>query len=138
MPLHVLLVGQGEEDFFLIREILGRAKSTLSAELDHAHSLQQAKAMLQQKSYELILFEYENGDPAAVRRISDFVQSGITTPFLLLTEHADENTIAEILQEGNWNFVEKSQLNAPSLIRTIRGTLALHSMQLKQQSVEES
>jgi two-component system cell cycle sensor histidine kinase/response regulator CckA len=138
MPLHVLLVGQREEDFFLIREILGRAKSTLFAELDHANSLEQAKTMLQQQSYDLILFEYENGDAAAVRLLSDFVQAGITIPFLLLTEHADENTVAGILQEGNWNFVEKSQLNGPSLVRTIRGTLALHSMQLKQQSAEKS
>lgn len=138
IPLPVLLVGQREDDFFLIREILGRAKSTLSAELDHAQSLEQAKAMLQQKAYELILFEYENGDAATVRLLSDFIQAGVTTPFLLLTEHADENTVAEILQGGDWNFVEKSQLNEPGLIRTIRGTLALHSLQLRQQSAEQS
>jgi len=45
-PLRVLLVGQEEEDFFLIREILERSRSALAAELDHAHSLEEAKAML--------------------------------------------------------------------------------------------
>jgi PAS domain S-box-containing protein len=34
--------------------------------------------------------------------------------------------------------VEKSQLNGASLVRTIRGTLALHSMQQRQQLAEES
>ena len=44
--LPVLLVGNIEEDFFLIREILERNRSTLPAELDHASSLEEAKAML--------------------------------------------------------------------------------------------
>ena len=137
-PHHVLLVGEREEDFFLIREILSRTKGTFFAELDHANSLEQATAMLQHKTYELILFEYENGDTAAIRLLSDFVQSGNTAPCLLLTEHADENTVAEIIKACDWDFVEKSQLNGTSLVRTIRGTLALHSMQQRQQVAEES
>jgi hypothetical protein len=36
-PLQVLLVGNKEEDFYLIREILERNRSMVSAELDHAH-----------------------------------------------------------------------------------------------------
>ena len=60
--LHVLLVGDKEEDFFLIREILERDPSVLAAKLDHARSLEEARAMLQQKSYGLVLFEHETGD----------------------------------------------------------------------------
>src|ERR1700746_3646834 len=51
VPLQVLLVGNKEEDFYLIREILERTRSLLAAELDHAHSLEEAKGMLQHKSY---------------------------------------------------------------------------------------
>jgi hypothetical protein len=50
-PLHVLLVGNKAEDFYLIREMLGRANCMLATELDHAHSLEEVKAMLQQKSH---------------------------------------------------------------------------------------
>lgn len=57
--LRVLLVGNQEEDFFLIREILDRHRSTLPAELDHAGSLEEAQAMLQQGKYGLVLFEHE-------------------------------------------------------------------------------
>jgi len=57
-----LLLGKKEEDFFLIREILDRMRSMLSAELEHAHSLEKAKAMLQQRPCGLVQFEHETGD----------------------------------------------------------------------------
>jgi len=63
--LRVLLVGSQEEDFFLIQEILDRNRSALPAQLDHAGSLEEAKTMLQQGDYRLVLFEHETGDAAA-------------------------------------------------------------------------
>jgi len=137
-PLRVLLVGKKEEDFFLIREILDRMRCMLSAELEHAHSLEEAKAMLQQRAYGLVLFEYETGDARAVHLLADFLHTGVSIPYIVLTEHADENTVAEILEGGTWNCLSKSQLDGTSLVRSIRSTLALHSMQKGQDIAEES
>jgi hypothetical protein len=74
--LRVLLVGNQEEDFFLIREILDRNRSALPAELDHACSLQEAKTMLQEDHYGLVLFEHETGDAAATSFSSIFCGPG--------------------------------------------------------------
>ena len=137
-PLHVLLVGNQEEDFFLIREILERTRSLLSADLDHAHSLEEAKMMLRQKGYGLVLFEHETGNAEAVHLVAEFLHAGISVPFIVLTEHADEKTIAEIIEGGTWNCVAKSQLDGATLIRTIRNTLAIHSLQQDQHNAEES
>jgi hypothetical protein len=38
-PLRVLLVGNKQDDFFLIREILERTRSMFAADLDRAHWL---------------------------------------------------------------------------------------------------
>jgi two-component system, cell cycle sensor histidine kinase and response regulator CckA len=137
-PLHVLLVGNKEEDFYLIREILERTRSTLAAELDHAHSLEEAKARLQQKTYGLLLFEHETGDAEAVHFVAEFLHAGVSVPFILLTEEADEKTVAEIINGGTWNCVAKSQLDGATLVRTIRNTLAVHSLQQEQQTAEHS
>ena len=137
-PLRVLLVGNKEEDFFLIREILERTRSTLAAELDHAQSLDEAKAMLQVKSYGLVLFEHETGDAEAVHLVAEFLHAGVTVPFILLTENADEKTVAELIGGETWNCVARSHLDGATLIRTIRNTLAMHSLQQEQQSAEES
>jgi two-component system, cell cycle sensor histidine kinase and response regulator CckA len=137
-PLQVLLVGDREEDFFLVREILERNRGILPADLDHASSLDEAHAMLQQKAYGLILFEHETGNSQAVGLLTEFHHAGRSVPFIVLTENADEKTVAEIIRSGNWNCVAKSQLDGATLVRSIRGTLALHSIQREQRSAEQS
>jgi len=136
-PLRVLLVGEREEDFFLVREILERNRSLLVAELEHARSLEEARILLQQKLYGLVLFEHETGDAESVHLVAEFLRAGVSIPFILLTEDADEKTLAEIIDSGTWNCVAKSQLDGATFVRTIRGTLALHSLQQEQQSAQE-
>jgi two-component system cell cycle sensor histidine kinase/response regulator CckA len=137
-PLSVLLVGDLEEDFFLIREILDRNRRALPANLDHAASLEEARKMLQGHQYGLVLFEHATIDAAAVKLLADLLETGSTIPFIVLTEQADEKAVAEIIQAGASDCVEKSQLNGANLLRTIRFALNLHSSQLKRQKAEES
>jgi two-component system cell cycle sensor histidine kinase/response regulator CckA len=136
--LRVLLVGSQEEDFFLIREILERNQSALPAELDHAGSLEDAKTMLQRGDYGLVLFEHETGDAAATKLLSEFLYTRGAMPFILLTEHADEKAVAEIVQAGAYDCMERSQLTGANLVRTIRCALSLHSTQQQRQMAEQS
>ncbi len=136
--LRVLLVGSKEEDFFLIREILDRNHRALPAELDHANSLAEAKAMLETTAYGLVLFEHETGDAAATKLLAQFLHSRGAVPFILLTEHADEKAVAEIIEAGAYDCVERSQLNGANLVRTIRCALSLHSSQQQTQAAEQS
>jgi two-component system cell cycle sensor histidine kinase/response regulator CckA len=136
--LRVLLVGNQEEDFFLIREILDRNRAALPAELDHANSLEEAKTMLQRGDYGLVLFEHETGDAAATRLLSEFLHTRGAMPFILLTEHADEKAVADIIQAGAWDCMERSQLNGANLVRTIRCAISLRSTQQQQQVAEQS
>jgi len=136
--LRVLLVGNREEDFYLIREILERSQAMLSADLDHARSIDEARLALRQRPYDLVLFEYETGDAEAIQLVSEFLCAGVSVPFILLTEDADESTVAKIIESGTWNCIPKSQLDSATLVRTIRSTLALHSLEHEQQQAEES
>jgi DNA-binding NtrC family response regulator len=100
--------------------------------------MEEAKVMLQQKPYGLVLFEHETGNLAAVHALSGLLHAGVPVPFVLLIEHADENTVAEIIEAGASNCLEKSQLNGANLVRTIRTTLSLHSMEREKQVAEDS
>jgi PAS domain S-box-containing protein len=131
-------VGNQEEDFFLIREMLERNHKTLPALLDHANSIDEAQNMLRAGHYNLVLFEHHTRDAAATKLLAEFLQSGSTIPFIVLTERADEKAIAEIIQAGASDCVEKSQLDGANLLRTIRFTVSLHSTQLQRQAAEES
>jgi two-component system cell cycle sensor histidine kinase/response regulator CckA len=134
----VLLVGSQEEDFFLIQEILDRNRSALPARLDHASSLEEAKTMLRRGNYGLVLFEHETGDAAATKLLSEFLHTRGAVPFILLTEHADEKAVAEIVQAGAYDCMERSQLTGANLVRTIRCALSLHSTQQQRQVAEQS
>jgi two-component system, cell cycle sensor histidine kinase and response regulator CckA len=137
-PLRVLLVGSREEDFFLIREILKRSQNALAAHLDHAHSLDEARALSREHKYGLFLLQHDAGDGITTELLAEFAHSEHAVPFILLTEHADETTVAEIIKIGAWDCLERSQLNGLTLMRTIRSILNLHSMQQGWQSAEES
>jgi two-component system cell cycle sensor histidine kinase/response regulator CckA len=137
-PLRVLLVGQQEEDFFLVREILERSRHTFAADLDHAQSLDEAKVMLQERPFGLVLFQHETGNAAAVHLLAEFLHGGISVPFVVLTEDADERTIAEMIGDGTWNCVAKSHLDGATLVRTMRSTLAMHVLHRGQQAAQES
>ncbi len=137
-PLRVLLVGNKEEDFFLIREILERNSEALSTELDHAESIERAKEILQQRPYGLVLFEHETQETEAVRLMAEFLHIGVSVPFIMLAEDADEKSVAHLIQAGVWNYIDKSKLDGATLVRTIRSTLAFHSLEKDQHSAEES
>jgi PAS domain S-box-containing protein len=137
-PLRVLLVGEKEEDFFLIREVLERNRDLIPVDLDHARSIQEAQAMFPGKPYGLVLMEHATGGAEAAALIKEFSHSSDPLPFVVLTEDADEKTVAEIIASGSWNCMPKSQLDGATLVRTIHSTLALHSLQQKRQLAEET
>lgn len=117
--LRVLLIGAKEEDFFVIREILERNRSALPAELDHAHSIEEARILLRQHSYGLVLLENELGAPHGIRLLEDLFESGTALPFILLTEHADEKTVAAAIESDSWNCLGKSQIDGVNLILSL-------------------
>ena len=135
--LRVLLVGNQEEDFFLVREILERNRGATLAKLDHAANLEEAKTMLQSADYGLVLFEHETGD-VAVRLLSEFLPTHGTIPFVLLTENVDEKDVAEIIRAGALDCMERSELNGANLMRTVRCAVNLHAMQQQKQIAEQN
>lgn len=122
-PLQVLLVGNHEEDFFLIRDMLERNRSLIAVELEHARSLDEARELLHRRPYSLVLFEHEAGDAEAVHLVTDLLHNGHPVPFILLTEDADEKTVAEIIGSGTWNCLARSRLDGATLLRTIHNRL---------------
>ncbi|MGO8794473.1 MAG: response regulator [Candidatus Sulfotelmatobacter sp.] len=136
--LRVLLVGEQEEDFFLLQEILDRNRSVVPAQLDHAGSLAEATSMLQRCDYGLILFAHETGDAAATKLLSEFVNARGTIPFILLTENADEKSVAELIQAGAWDCMDRARINGADLMRTIRCAVSLHALQQQNQVAEEA
>ncbi len=136
-PVRVLLVGEREGDFFLVHEILERNRRVLDVSLEHARTIDEAKTCLQQKPYGLVLFEHEAGDAESIRLMAEFLNAGVSVPFILLTEDAGEARVAELIEENTWNCIHKSQLDDGTLLCAMRGTLAIHTVEQERNSAEE-
>lgn len=137
-PLTVLLAGNQEEDFFLIREILSRSKDSFSAELDHATSLDEVKTMLQRKACGLVLFEYATKDAAAVELLSQFLNGGSSVPFILLAENANERTVCRDHRIRHMELYGEVGIELINPVRTVRCALALHAMQQENLSTHDT
>lgn len=94
--------------------------------------------MLRRGDYGLVLFQHETGDAAAAKLLSQFAHTRGATPFIILTENADEKAVAEIIQSGAYDCMDRSQLTGANLVRTIRCALRLHSSQQQHQLAEQS
>jgi PAS domain S-box-containing protein len=94
--------------------------------------------MLRRGHYGLVLFEHETGDTGATKLLAEFLQTGRAVPFIVLTDQADEKAVAEIIQAGACDCLEKTQFTGANLLRTIRCTLNLQSTQLQRNLAEVS
>jgi len=95
------------------------------------------KQFLQQKPFSLVLFEYEAGDAESMRLMAEFRHAGVSLPFILLTEDANEAKVAELIEEGMWNCIYKSELDDGTLMCAIRSGLAIHSVEKELDTAEE-
>ncbi len=124
-PLQLLLVGQREEDYFIIRDLLNSHGSLITASLDQAMGFTDAQALLARKAYDMLLFQHESSENDALQILREPRLRNQTMPCLFLTEQADEGTIAEIAQAGACDCLIWSEMNQASLPRSIRSAVSL-------------
>src|SRR5229473_8641192 len=135
--LQILLIGHGDEDFFVIRDLLNRGDAATRAKLDHATSYEEAARRIGEKRYDLILFGYEAQDGIVLRLLPELRRLHTTVPVIFLAEYADEGTLAEIIAAGACDFVKKSELCEEYLGRSIRYAVNLHRKEQKRLQAEE-
>jgi two-component system, cell cycle sensor histidine kinase and response regulator CckA len=134
----VLLVASKEEDFFLVREILQRSHHSLPTSLDHVQSLSDAEALVQQKDYALILLDDATCGCGTMQFVQQLHRAGSSAPIVVLTEEADEETVANVISAGASDCIDRLQLDGVNFVRTIRSMLVVHTLQRDRQASEES
>lgn len=137
--LQLLLIGSREEDYFIIQDLLRANGDSIVADLDQAQTFAEAHAKLAEKSYDLVLFEYHSSEREALEIVQQLRLQDKTVPFLFLTEHADEATLAEAIEAGACEYVSRSELELghSSLVRTIRNAVSLHQIDRQRRIAEE-
>ncbi|MEM6752459.1 MAG: response regulator [Cyanobacteria bacterium P01_C01_bin.38] len=121
-PIKVLLVDDDEDDYILIRDWLNEFQLG-RCELEWLDNYQIAKDVIASRRHNIYLLDYRLGAENGLELLKSSIECGLTSPIILLTGRGDREIDIEAMEAGAADYLEKTQLNAPLLERSIRYAL---------------
>ena len=134
-PIIVLLVDDDEDDYILIRDWLSEFQLG-ECELEWLDNYETAKDVIAVNRHDIYLLDYRLGAENGLKLLRVSIESGCSSPMILLTGRGDRDIDIEAMKAGAADYLEKSQLNAPLLERSIR--YALERKQTEQKIREQA
>lgn len=128
--VRVLLVDDDEDDYVLTRDWLAEVKATLF-DLEWVASYDAAIAAIASHQHDVYLFDYRLGAHNGLELLRLAIAGGCSAPIILLTGQGDQAIDIEAMKSGAADYLEKSQLSAPLLERSIRYALERQRSQQK-------
>lgn len=120
-PIQVLLVAKTAFSD-QIGGILGDSLMTF-CKLSTAENALDAVHLLEQPLVQVVLFDFDHVQENSLNELAKVRAARAEVPILVLTENVDEETVVEILKSGAEDFLQKSNLTRPNLLRAIRYSL---------------
>ncbi|AFY47963.1 PAS domain S-box [Nostoc sp. PCC 7524] len=118
-PIRVLLVDDDENDYILTRDWFQEFQ-VAGCELEWLDNYQAAKAAIALRQHDVYLVDYRLGLDSGLELLREAIANGCTAPFILLTGQGDREIDLEAMKAGAADYLEKRQLNALLLERSIR------------------
>ncbi|HEY9800764.1 MAG TPA: response regulator [Leptolyngbyaceae cyanobacterium] len=119
IPIRVLLVDDGESDYVLTRNWFSEFR-VANCELEWVDNYEAAKIAIAQCRHDIYLVDYRLGSHSGLELLREATAQGCTSPIILLTGQGDWEIDLEAMKAGAADYLEKNQLNAPLLERSIR------------------
>lgn len=128
MTTRVLLVEDDPVDLHLFRRYLQRNGRHRFA-LQQAARLEDGLERLRVQTFELVLLDLGLPDSQGLQTFCRAHQEAPEVPIIVLTGDADEDQALRAVREGAQDYLIKSELTAPLLVRAIRYAIERHTMQ---------
>lgn len=128
--VRVLLVDDDEDDYILTRDLLDQSRET-QFELDWIFQYDAALEVMCQHRHDIYLLDYRLGERNGLELLEQAIANGCRVPMILLTGRGDRSIDLAAMKAGAADFLDKSQLKAPLLERSIRYALERHRAEQK-------
>ncbi|WP_315791521.1 hybrid sensor histidine kinase/response regulator [Fischerella sp. JS2] len=120
--IRVLLIDDDEDDYILTRDWF-REFQVASCTLEWVDNYQAGRDAIASGQYDVYLVDYRLGDGNGLELLREAIDRGCTDPIIFLTGQGDREIDIEAMKAGAADYLEKSQLAAPLLERSIRYAL---------------
>lgn len=135
--LSILLVEDNPGDARLVAEMLSRAEGA-EFELTHVKRLAEAITLLERQTFDAILLDLTLPDSEGIATIDkSLLPNGTNPPVVVITGSEDEQSSLESLQHGAEDFLQKTNLHADRLIKSIKFAIERQKTRDKQDSEQE-
>lgn len=121
-PIKILLIEDDEDYRVLVKALLD--ESDLQFEIEEVSSSENAEVKLASQSYDCVLCDYIIPDITGVDLMKKTKESGIKTPFIMMTAWGDKSLEEELIKQGASSYISKDALNLDSLQSKIRAAVA--------------
>ncbi|OKH15603.1 hybrid sensor histidine kinase/response regulator [Fischerella major NIES-592] len=120
--IRVLLIDDDEDDYILTRDWF-KEFQVATCTLEWVDNYQAGRDAIASGQYDVYLVDYRLGDGNGLELLREAVDHGCTAPIIFLTGQGDREIDIEAMKAGAADYLEKSQLAAPLLERSIRYAL---------------
>lgn len=127
--LDILIVEDNEGDALLIQEYI-KDEFPFST-LSHAWNLAEAESKLNKHVYDLIFLDVSLPDSSGKDSIVRIVELANTTPVIVLTGYSDLSFAVESMQLGVQDYLNKENITATSLQKSIRYSIERNRIRLQ-------
>ncbi len=117
--IKVLLVDDDEDDYILTHDWLDKFPES-EFQLDWVDSYTKAIKAIALQQHDVYLVDYRLGNRTGLDLLRAAIAKGCTAPIILLTGQGDHGIDLEAMKAGAADYLEKSQLGAPLLERSLR------------------
>lgn len=121
LPSAILIVEDSDGDFFLISDHLSEAVP--GAELHRASTYREAAAASAAQEFDLIFLDLALPDREGTPLVRDIIALAGKTPVVVLTGLSDKKFGPKAIGLGAADYIEKSEISPPFLLKTITYTL---------------
>jgi two-component system, cell cycle sensor histidine kinase and response regulator CckA len=120
--IRVLLIDDDEDDYILIRDWCSEFQ-VLGCKLEWASNYKNGINLIAKNQHDVYLIDYRLGESSGLELLRMAVANDCLAPIILLTGKGDREIDIRAMQAGAADYLEKNQLNAALLERSIRYAL---------------
>lgn len=133
---HLLVVEDDPDDFYLVKEILGR-DSHNAYTLRQANSLEQAREVIAEETFDLILLDLGLQDSEGLSTLKSLLETDTSIPVIVMTGIDDERLGEEAIKLGAEDYVPKNIVSTTLLGRSIAYSIERHHLLMEIQQKAE-